>query len=851
MKRVIKYRVVQALPERLKALEEMAYNLWWCWNPNAIVLFRRLHPELWVSTFYNPIKMLGKIEKSHFEKILKDDAFLAEMERVYTLFKSYLTRKTWFEKNPADTEDIKVAYFSAEFGLTECIRTYSGGLGVLSGDHLKAASDLGLPLVAVGLLYQQGYFYQYLNADGWQQEHYPENDFYNMPLKPAIGADKQQLSITVEIGDRSVVAQIWQITVGRVPLYLLDTNIEANMPEDRLITAQLYGGDKEMRIQQEILLGIGGIRALRALNINPTVTHMNEGHSAFLALERIRHITATEKLTFQAAREIVLATNVFTTHTPVPAGNDVFEPDLVERFLFQHREKLGLSREEFLGFGREDPFNHSEHFSMTVLAIRMAAFCNGVSKLHGDVSRNIWKSIWPEVPIDEIPIDAITNGVHPRTWISRDMEGLLDRYLSPKWELNPSEPNVWNRVSDIPDAELWRTHERRRERLVAYTRQKLRAQLVNRGAPKSEIYKAEEVLDPEVLTIGFARRFATYKRALLLFSDIDRLLNILTDKDRPVQIIMAGKAHPRDNAGKDLIKQIATIARRPEFRQHLVFLENYNMNVGRYMVQGVDVWLNTPRRPLEASGTSGMKVCFNGGLNLSILDGWWVEGYQSGNGWSIGRGEEYKDIKYQDEVENQALYKILEDEVVPLFYDRGPDQLPRGWIKFMKNSMRQLCPVFNVHRMVSEYSEQFYFKANLKWRELAADQFQGSKNLSQWRTATQRAWTNLQILNIAAESSQEYWVGEQINVDTKVQLGVLNPDDVSVEIYFGTLNSQGDLEKGSIIHMRPEKKDENGVCHFKGYIPCSSSGLHGFAVRILPNNPSLARKMIPGFILWG
>lgn len=851
MKRLITYRVSQVLPERLLPLQEIAYNLWWCWNPEAIVLFRRIHPELWVNSFYNPAEMLGKIGKFHIEKLLQDDAFLAEMDRVYDHFKQYLVRKTWFDKNCADSKDLSVAYFSAEFGLTECVRTYSGGLGILAGDHLKAASDLGLPLVGVGLLYRHGYFKQYLNIGGWQQEEYPENDFYNMPIKPVLDENRIPMKISVEIGNRSVLAKIWELVVGRVKLFLLDANLDENIKEDREVTAQLYGGDNEMRIRQEILLGIGGVRALRKLGYSPTVTHMNEGHSAFLALERIREIMESDKLPFAAAREIVLATNVFTTHTPVPAGNDVFPPDLVERYISPHRMALGLSREEFLGFGREDPFNHNESFCMTILAMKMAAFCNGVSKLHGKVSRKMWKKIWPEVPLNEIPIESITNGVHPTTWISRDMIGLLDRYLSPNWSENPDDVEIWCRISDVPDAELWRTHERRRERLVAVARRKLKMQFIARGASKSEITRAEEVLDPEILTIGFARRFATYKRAKLLFRDRERIIRILTHKDRPVQILIAGKAHPRDNEGKQLIKDIVDFARQPDVRQHVVFLENYNMNIARYMVQGVDVWLNTPRRPLEASGTSGMKVCFNGGLNLSILDGWWVEGYQHGNGWAIGRGEEYDDIEYQDEVESQALYMMLEEEVVPLFYERGSDGLPRGWIKSMKNSMQQLCPVFNVHRMVTEYNNLFYLNANRKWRELSANQFEGSRMLSNWRSAIHHAWTDLRIVNIVTDGSQEYSVGQTIKVRAQVKLGTLPPNDISVEIYYGAISSKGELTRGDIMQMVPGEKIVNGICTYEGELHCHSSGLHGFAVRILPNNKALARRMIPGLILWG
>lgn len=851
MKEIRKFRVVPALPERLKPLQEISYNLWWSWNPDAIILFRRLDRELWEETYHNPIALLGRVSQERLEKKLNDEGFLADMDRLYEQLNTYMLRKTWFQRTYPEHQHTTFAYFSAEYGLTECIRTYSGGLGVLSGDHLKSSSDLGIPLVGIGLLYRQGYFRQYLSSDGWQQEHYPENDIHNMPILLVKEKHGKPLKIQVEIGDRIVYAQIWKIQVGRVPLYLLDTNIEDNRPEDRQITAQLYGGDSEMRIQQEILLGIGGIRALRALNVNPTVTHMNEGHSAFLVLERIRNIKEKQGLSFSAAREIVIASNVFTTHTSVPAGIDVFNPDLVENYIRSHREALALSREEFLGFGRQDPFNHNEHFCMAVLAIKMAAHCNGVSKLHGVISQKMWQRIWPELPLDEIPIDSITNGVHPHSWVSREMSGLYDRYLGPRWVEDPADQQIWQRVMDIPDAELWRSHERRRERLVAFARRRLRSQLLARGAPKSEVYYADEALDPEVLTIGFARRFTTYKRATLLFRDLDRLQRLITNKERPIQFIFAGKAHPRDNAGKELIKQIVNTARRPEFRQHIVFLENYDMNIARYMVQGVDVWMNTPRRPHEASGTSGMKVCFNGGLNLSILDGWWCEGYQHGNGWAIGRGEDYTDLEYQDEVECQELYKILEHELIPLFYERGHDGLPRGWIVYMKNSLRQLCPVFNVNRMIIEYTERFYIKAHRHWLDLSKDNFAGCQMLSDWRTSAQHAWTNLHILSVDADISRDYPVGQTMQVNAQIQLGDLQPDDICVELYFAPLDSQGNLLAGKIIEMTYVDKQNNSISTFDGSIPCDSTGLHGFAVRILPKNPHLARRMIPGLILWG
>src|SRR5207253_5772451 len=550
--------------------------------------------------------LLSAIDQTRLDQLLHDDGFLVHLDAVEESLNAYMRSTTWFEETYSAARDFRVAYFSAEFGIHESIPIYSGGLGVLAGDHLKAASDLGVPLVGVGLMYREGYFRQYLNVDGWQQERYPENDFFNLPLVPETKPDGTALLVSVPFPGREVFARIWRIQVGRVPLYLLDTNITRNNQEDRNITAQLYGGDNDMRVRQEMILGIGGIRALRALGKPPTVCHMNEGHSAFCGLERIRAQMEENKLDFAAAREAVAAGTCFTTHTPVPAGNDVFPAQLVEHYFAGYLPQLKIDKNEFLGLGRQNPRDANEGFCMTVLAIRLANTTNGVSKLHGSVSRKMWKNIWPDLPEAELPIMAITNGVHTRSWLAMEMAQLYDRYLGIQWEERPTDHSIWKRVDHIPDAELWRTHERRRERLVAFARGRLKAQLKRRGAPPAEIARSDEVLDPEALTIGFARRFATYKRGTLIFRNLDRLLAIINNKDRPMQLIFAGKAHPRDHAGKELIAEILHMARRPEFRRRIVFLEDYDINVARYMVQGVDVWLNNPRRPLEASGTSGM-----------------------------------------------------------------------------------------------------------------------------------------------------------------------------------------------------------------------------------------------------
>ena len=526
-----------------------------------------------------------------------------------------------------------------EFGLTECLQTYSGGLGILSGDHLKSASDLGLPLVGVGLLYQEGYFQQYLNADGYQQEIYPINDFANLPITQVTGSDGAPLKISVPLPGRSLYFQVWKVQVGRIPLYLLDTNIPENSrTDDRNITDRLYGGDRRQRIRQEIVLGIGGIRTLEAIGLRPSVCHMNEGHSAFLALERIRIMMAETKITFGQARELTRASNLFTTHTPVPAGLERFGYDLIDEHFGEYWGLVGLTRDEFHDIGRERIDNY-DLFSMAVLAIRLASDANGVAELHGDVSRGMWQWLYPDVPNQEIPIGSVTNGVHVQTWVSREMATLFDRYLDPSWRQEEDNHDIWQTVDQIPDAELWRTHARRRERLVAFTRLRLRDQLVRRNASQRDVEAAEEVLNPDALTIGFARRFATYKRATLIFRDVERLKKLVNDPDRPVQFIFAGKAHPHDEEGKAFIRRIVNLARDPELRHSIVFLENYDMLVGRYLVQGVDVWLNNPRRPKEASGTSGMKVIYNGGLNFSTLDGWWAEAYSPEVGWGIGAGE--------------------------------------------------------------------------------------------------------------------------------------------------------------------------------------------------------------------
>jgi len=857
MKPIRRFNVAPSLPAPLEGLRHLAYNLRWSWDHDTVELFRRLDRELWETTGHNPIHMLGALDQTVLEAAARDESFLAHLDRSVQELNLYLTSSsTWYRRTHGEVEGLRVAYFSAEFGLTECLSIFAGGLGMLAGDHLKSASDIGDPLVAVGLLYQQGYFAQYLNAAGWQQETYKDNDFQNLPLVLIRGADGRPLAVHIEFLGHPVRAQIWRADVGRIPLFLLDTNLSDNRPEDRAVTDQLYGGDLEMRLKQEILLGIGGCRALAALGIGATVYHMNEGHSAFLSLEWTRQLMERLKLSFQEAREIAAAGLVFTTHTPVPAGHDYFPAALIEHYLGDYARGLGLNSQQFMGLGRKKPSDYEEEFCMTVLALRMSGSANGVSKLHGAVSRDMWKGLWPGLPVEEIPIGHVTNGAHFRSWVSNEMNQLYDRYLGPNWREHQADPKLWLHVDSIPHEELWRTHERRRERLVAFARRRLRAQLTRRGAPQSTIDAADEVLDPEALTIGFARRFATYKRATLLLRDIDRLERILNHPDRPVQILFAGKAHPRDDEGKSFIQEIYKVSQRKGLSRRLVFLEDYDMAVARYLVQGCDVWLNTPLRPLEASGTSGMKALANGTLNVSTLDGWWDEAWEIAAakgvfvGWAIGRGETYDQPGYQDQVEAAALYDLLESDIVPAFYERGTDGLPRRWISYVKSSVKTLSYSFNTHRMVNDYTTHFYFNAHERSRALLADNAARARKLALWLSRIEGAWANVAIETVDGVGEEEIRVGHPLTVRARVRLGGLAPEEVAVQLYLGRLNADGEISNAEAIAMHPVSQAD-GVYVFEVLnVPCKRSGLNGYTVRVVPFHLDEALRFLPGLIHW-
>ncbi|MEJ5183912.1 MAG: alpha-glucan family phosphorylase [Rectinemataceae bacterium] len=843
--RIVAHTVKPALKGKLAKLETLARNLWLSWNFDAVSLFMRIDSDLWAASGQNPVKMLGMLSQERLDQLAADDAFMADLEEVYARFQRYLRSKPWYRKNHGGV----IAYFSMEYGLDVSLPTYSGGLGVLSGDHMKTASDLGLPLVGVGLLYRQGYFKQYLNADGYQQETYPENDWYNMPVERCLDAEGRPVLIQVELAGDTVNAAIWRVDIGRAQLYLLDTNIPENRPEDRVITATLYGGDKEMRIKQEILLGIGGMRALRALGIKVAATHMNEGHSAFLALERIRLLMQEHGLSFKAAMQAFIPTNIFTTHTPVPAGNERFGIDLMEKYFRNMIAALGVDWNEFLGLGRERPWDHAESFCMTVFALKLSARSNGVSRLHGEVSRRMWKELWPELELKEIPIGSVTNGVHPRTWISHDMLRLLDRFLGPAFYLEPDNTAHWNHIDRISDEELWRTHERRRERLVASCRQRLAASYARLGMPDGDIVKSSDVLSPYVLTLSFARRFATYKRGTLLLRDPDRLIRLLSNREMPLQIVIAGKAHPHDFPGKELIRELVHFSRRDDVFGRIVFIEDYDMAIARYMTSGSDVWLNTPRRPLEASGTSGMKAGMNGVLNCSVLDGWWAEAYNPEIGWAIGSGEEYSDEELQDKIEAEDLYDLLEQEILPLFYRRGRDNLPHAWIAKMRASMKTIGSMFSTHRMLKDYYRDYYEPALLESERLEQSNYQPSMSLASYLERIERSWPGVRIVDFSDDAPSVIERGSRITVDALVDLAGLNPEDVAVECYRGMLSSRGEIQDGQRLAMEPIQQ-EGALWRYRCVVKGEKTGSIGCSVRVLPSHPALDGRFVPGLIRW-
>ena len=843
------YNVIPTLPAVLEPLREMTFNLWWTWEPSARRLFRHLDPDLWNRTNHNPVRMLQLSRQARLEELAQDKSFLRELKEVHDAFRNYLARQDTYGKTGAGAAIKRpVAYFSAEFGFHEAIPNYSGGLGILAGDHCKSASDLDLNFVAVGLLYRHGYFRQEIDKDGAQHAVSLNQNFHHLPIRE-VQRDGAGLLISVRILDREVFAKVWQLPVGRIDLFLLDTDIPENNAEDRLITAELYGGDQEMRMRQEIVLGIGGVKALKALGIDPEVFHMNEGHSAFLAMERIRRKVVEKKLEFYSALQIVASANIFTTHTPVPAGNDSFPREMMRKYFGDFAKELGIPFDELFSFG-QTRVDRSDPFSMTILALRMSRHSNGVSKLHGEVSRSLWKDVWNGVPVHEVPITSVTNGIHTKTWMAPEFSALYRKYLG-EWEERITEPDFWRRVIDIPDSELWETHQQLKHRLVEFVRERVRIRRERIGDSPEAIHNVNRILDPEVLTIGFARRFATYKRGALLFSDKERLKRLLNDTTRPVQFIFAGKAHPRDEGGRALIQEVYRFSREAGFENRVVFLEDYDSYIARRLVQGVDLWLNNPLRPMEASGTSGMKCAPNGGINLSVLDGWWHEGFNGNNGWAIAAEISDGTVEFQSAVDANSLYQLLENQIIPLYYAKPDGKLPLAWLQLMRESIRSVTPVFNTHRMVKEYTERLYIPAARSHENFAQNGCEPATQLSQWKARTRKDWPQVRIhdVQVGNKDRQNILVGESLQVSAHVYLGDVDPNHVRVEAYHGEADNGG-IKNPSVSVLNASGRNGDGSYLYQGSVPASESGAYGFSVRVVPTHPHLMQSHELRLIAW-
>jgi starch phosphorylase len=849
MNLIAKISVFPTLPPTIARLHEVAFNLWWSWESEAQALYAQIDPVLWDATNHNPVKFLRNVHQERLNAAAQDAEYLAAYQAVLADFDAYMAPQapTWFATQHADKRDQIIAYFSAEFGLHEALPIYSGGLGVLSGDHCKAASDLGLPFIGIGFLYPQGYFTQRIDRDGRQQAEYEKIDFAEVPATPALDKHGNELLINVDLPGRTVYAKIWRFQIGRIPIFLMDTDVPRNAPQDRELSARLYGGDREMRISQEIVLGIGGVRAVRALGYAPTAWHMNEGHSAFLGLERVRELVQESGLRFDEAVEAVRANTLFTTHTPVPAGNDAFDFQLVEKFFWQYWGQLGIDRDRFIQLARQD-LPWGPQYSMTVLAIRLSAYANGVSKLHGEVSRAMWQFLWPDTPVAQTPIGHITNGVHVKTWLAQELETLYGRYLPTNWQDEVDDPAIWAHIDRVPAEELWAVHQVRKGKLVDFVRQRLQRQLIRHGEGPRRIEAAAQVLDPQALTLGFARRFATYKRATLIFSDEERLKRILNHPERPVQIVFSGKAHPADEPGKALIGRIYQLSQQPDFVGKIVFVENYDMNIARHLVAGVDVWLNNPRRPHEASGTSGQKAALCGIPNCSVLDGWWVEGYDGSNGWAIGEEREYKDEATQDEADVLSFYRLLEEEIVPLYYERDAHGIPQGWVTKMKNAIRTCAPLFSMHRMVKEYATLYYLPAAVNCGHFAQAGYALAKTIASWKQQIGQRWHTIG-LQAALDGTPQTAVGEPLQVTARLWLNGLPAEQVAVEIVAGAQDRQGQLIDPVVIPLQPTGAENNALLYQAELTPANSGQL-ALGVRARPHHPGLINPYEVGLTKW-
>ena len=850
-----KITVNPQLPKNIDRLQEIANNLWWSWNTEFLRLFKKIDNDLWERVEKNPVKFLRRVSQEKLENAANNNEFLREYNKIVKNFDDYMKSKdTWFDKNYGENKDDLVAYFSAEYGLDETLPIYSGGLGILSGDHLKSASDLGIPLVGIGLLYKYGYFNQKIEGYGVQKSEYTEIELEDLPINPVKDEKGEDVIIYVKFPKRRLYLKVWQINVGRIKLYLLDSDIDKNNPEDRDVTLKLYGGDQEMRIRQEIVLGMSGVELLKVLGIKPTVYHMNEGHSAFLTLELMKNTIEEKQVSFEIAKDIASSKTIFTTHTPVPAGNDIFPISLVEKYFKNFWPLLGIEREEFLKLGMKPCDELQPGFNMGIFALKIAGKKNGVSKLHGQVSRELFGEVWPNIAANESPITYVTNGIHTCSWLSPNLKEIFNEYLSsptsPYWQDKIHLDETWKRVKNIPDDILWNAHLQRKEKLIKFIKENTTERLRRVGVSYEEIREITSQLSSNDLIIGFARRFATYKRATLIFNDLERITQILNDSQRPVRLIFAGKAHPADKEGQDLIKQIHELSMKPQFRGKLFLLENYNIAMSRYLVSGVDVWLNNPRRPMEASGTSGQKASVNGVVNFSVLDGWWAEGYDQTNGWSIGTNDEYDSYLEQDIADSQSIYRTLENKIVPAFYDKDEKGVSKKWVEYMKNSIMTTGGKYSTARMLVDYTNNLYIPlinlTNKYYSDLST-----VAEYTDWKQYVKKNWDNILIEQEDNNENININAGDSIEVKCSVTLPNIKEQSIRVEVYCGKISDEGTVEEIKVIPMElTEIEEEYRRFHYKATVKISSGGNYGYTFRVMPQHEMLLDSENLDLVKW-
>ena len=844
-------KVNPQLPKRIEKLSVIANNLWWSWNTNFLKLFKEIDIDLWERVGKNPVKFLKHVSQEKLEVASENQELLKQYDKFVKDFEDYMKSKnTWFNKKFPDNTGDLIAYFSAEYGLDEILPIYSGGLGILSGDHLKSASDLGVPLIAVGLLYKNGYFSQKINGQGVQETEYTDLEIEDLPITPVKDVDGQDLIISVDMPKKKLYIKVWEIKVGRVTLYLMDSDIEANIAEYRGITKTLYGGNQETRIQQEIVLGMAGVELLRRLGVKPTVYHMNEGHSSFLILKLIENTIRDKKVSFNIAKDIVSSKTVFTTHTPVPAGNDIFPIELMDTYFKDYWDKLGIDKQEFFRMGMKPNASLSSGFDMGVLALKVAGKKNGVSKLHGAVSRELFGDIWPNIDSNEAPITYVTNGIHTCSWLPQNIKNLYNEYLTPYWQDNIFQDEVWEKINNIPDEKLWNAHMERKRKLIDLVKKSTTQRLRRCGYSYNEIERITSKLSENNLTIGFARRFATYKRATLIFKDLERITQIFSNENRPIQIIFAGKAHPADKEGQDLIKYIHEISMKPQFKGKIFLLENYNIAMSRYLISGVDVWLNTPRRPMEASGTSGQKASVNGVINFSVLDGWWAEGYNSKNGWYIGLNEEYENYEIQDKADSDDIYTTLENKILPTYYDKNKNGIPEKWVKIMKNSIISTGGKFSTSRMLVDYVEKLYIPlCNLYDKYYS--KLDKVTEFNSWKDELYQNWDDIKITQENNLNDVTIDAGNYIDVRCKVKLPNISVNNIQAQVYYGKIEDNGVVDDVSIIPMNLISEDkENKEYTYTAKIKLVNGGEYGYTFRVMPKHEMILDAANLDLIKW-